>query len=76
MAERVVNMAIKCCYGCVAPKRHPGCHGSCPTYIEEKAEWDRLKAIHDRERDISLGIYLNRGEKVDKALKWRRNKKR
>lgn len=31
-------MGISCCNGCVAPKRYPGCHGSCPEYIKEKAE--------------------------------------
>lgn len=31
-------MGIRCCNGCVAPKRYPGCHGKCPEYIKEKAE--------------------------------------
>lgn len=25
------------CIGCVAPKRHPGCHDTCGDYIVEKA---------------------------------------
>lgn len=65
-------MAIWCCKGCVAPKRYPGCHGSCPDYLAEKAEHERLRAIHDRERDISVAIYQNRGEKVNKAMKNRK----
>ena len=68
-------MGVYCCYGCVAPKRFPGCHGSCPEYIAQRAEHDRLKAIQDRERDISAGINFSRGEKVYKAMKSRRNKK-
>ena len=68
-------MAIICCKDCVAPKRHPGCHGHCEEYVAERAEYDRLKAIHDKERSITLGIYANRSEKVYKAFKDRRNKK-
>ena len=68
-------MAIHCCFGCVAPKRYPGCHGSCPEYLTQKAEHDRLKAVYDREREISVGIYGNRSKKVHNAMKGRRNKK-
>ena len=68
-------MAIHCCKGCVAPKRHPGCHGSCPEYLADKAEHDRIKAELDRERDINIGIYGNRSKKVYNALKDRRYKK-
>lgn len=39
---------IKCCYGCVAPKRYPGCGDHCKEYQEEKA---KLKADKDRERE-------------------------
>ena len=35
---------IWCCKDCIAPKRYPGCHGSCPEYIKEKE-------IHDKERE-------------------------
>lgn len=68
-------MAIKCCYGCVAPKRYPGCHGQCPEYKAERAEYDRLKAIHDREQQVNTAIYSSRTEKVTKAFKDRRHKK-
>ena len=67
-------MAIHCCYGCVAPKRHPGCHGSCPEYIAAKAEHDRLKAIYDKERDIACSITCARGDRVYKAMKNRMRK--
>jgi hypothetical protein len=66
---------ISCCRYCVAPKRYPGCHGSCQEYIDAKAEHDRLKAIYDRDREIDLGIVRQRGDRVYKALKNRRNKK-
>ena len=66
---------ICCCRYCQTPKRHPGCHGACEEYITERAEYDRLKAIYDRERDINIGIVQQRGDSVYKALKNRRNKK-
>ena len=37
-------MTIRCCNGCVAPKRTPTCHITCPEYIEQKAK-------HDAERE-------------------------
>ena len=44
-------MAIKCCNGCVPPKRNPTCHGICPDYIKEKAEHDaRMEEDYKRRR--------------------------
>ena len=63
------------CKGCIAPKRYPGCHGSCPDYLAERAEYDRLKAIHDREQEVTTGINNSHYDKVYKALKYRRIKK-
>lgn len=46
-------MGISCCNGCVAPKRYPGCHGSCPEYIKEKAELNaRMEEDKQRRRII------------------------
>ena len=36
---------IKCCHGCVAPKRHPGCHDHCEEYKKERDEFHRNKEI-------------------------------
>ena len=66
-------MAIHSCKDCVAPKRYPGCHGSCAEYLTEKAEHDRLKAEYDKRERISAAIYSDRSLKVYKAL--RGNKK-
>lgn len=65
-------MMIYSCMYCVAPKRHPGCHGSCPEYLADKAKHDREKAEMDKQRAIINGIYEQRGEKVYKALRSRR----
>jgi hypothetical protein len=31
--------AVKCCNGCVPPKRYPGCGDHCKEYKEEKAKY-------------------------------------
>lgn len=67
-------MAIKCCNGCVAPKRHTGCHGNCPEYIEEKATNDAKNEAIRKKKAISYGITNQRTEGVTRALKKRRNK--
>ena len=69
-------MAVKCCYGCVAPKRYPGCHDHCPEYIAARAEHDRLKEIHDRERNTRSAIYRSRSEKVYRAMREREKRKK
>ena len=68
-------IGICSCKDCVAPKRYPGCHSVCREYLEQKAEHDRLKAIHDKEKQINLGIYIDRNTKIYNAMKDRRNKK-
>ena len=65
-------MAIKCCKGCVAPKRYPGCHDRCPEYQKEKAEYEERKAIEDKKRRTDQAIYIQRSCAVAKALKSRR----
>ena len=49
-------MAINCCRYCVAPKRHPGCHGHCAEYIVEKAAHDTQKAAEDKRRYLEYGL--------------------
>ena len=41
---------IRCCMGCVPPKRKPGCHGTCREYIEEKAALDEEKRAERKQR--------------------------
>lgn len=54
-------MKIKCCKDCVAPKRHPGCHGVCPEYLYEKALWECEKHLnieddnlHRKDKNLSF----------------------
>ena len=68
-------MGFYCCKDCVTPKRHPGCHGSCPEYIECKAQYDRRKTEYDKKRELDSAILGERGKKVYEAMKDRRFKK-
>ena len=67
---------IRCCMGCVPPERHPGCHGTCEKYLAEKASHDKRKAELDRDHRISAAIYIDRGNKVAKAMRKRKTYKR
>ena len=62
-------MTIKCCNGCVAPKRHTACWGHCPEYLAEKAEHEMMKEIEDRKRKIDNDIYQQRSDRVSKAIR-------
>ena len=62
---------MKCpCMGCVAPKRHPGCHSGCEEYVgwrkerDEKGEAIRKEKIARREANEA------RGKRIPKA-RWR-----
>ena len=68
-------MGIKCCYGCTAPKRYPGCHSHCPDYAKEKAADDAKKAEERKKRDIEYAIIGQRGRAVMKAMKHRQKGK-
>lgn len=62
-------MVIKCCKGCVAPKRYPGCHGHCPEYLQEKEAYEKRKAEDDKKNAVKYGITSQRTASVTKALR-------
>lgn len=66
---------IKCCIPCKPPKRNPGCHDRCPEYIGEKAENDAKKAVADRQKSISNGIYEQKVSGINRANRKRKVKK-
>jgi hypothetical protein len=68
-------MAITTCKDCVAPKRHPGCHATCPEYLRAKAEWDAWKAADFERRSIRNGLIEQTYSAVRKAQKHWRTKK-
>ena len=68
-------MAIKCCYGCVAPKRYPGCHGTCPDYLAEKAKHDEEKAADYQRRRTQGALNEQRYRAITKVTKHKRKVK-
>lgn len=48
---------IKCCIKCVAPKRHPGCHGTCEEYLKEKELCDQDKHALRKAKDKEEIVY-------------------
>lgn len=68
-------MAIKCCYGCVAPKRYPGCHGTCPEYLAEKAKHDEEMEADYKRRKTIQDLNEQRYRAITKATKNKRTHK-
>ena len=62
-------MAIKCCNGCVAPKRHTACWDHCPEYLAEKEQDEKEKAKDRLKRKVSSDIYQQRTDRVAKAMR-------
>ena len=68
-------MGIKCCLGCTAPKRYPGCHGTCQEYIQEKAKHEADREEDFRVRSIRSGLTSQRFRGVNRAVKSKRKHK-
>lgn len=49
-------MIITCCKHCEAPKRHLGCHGSCPEYLAERARMDAANKARERGRQYDGAV--------------------
>ena len=71
-----INHHIKCCRGCVAPKRYPGCHDRCSEYRKEKAEYEAEKAKFEKQKAIEDGLNSQTIEGVNRAKKYREGMKR
>lgn len=68
-------MSFECCLNCCPPKRHPGCHGSCPEYMGQKAMHDEQKAASDRKKFIKQRLQSQMYDGVHKAYKRRKVKR-
>ena len=60
-------MAIKCCNGCVAPKRYPGCHDHCPEYTDEKAQHLKDAAAYKKKMITEASITTQKINGVARA---------
>ena len=68
-------MPIRCCNGCVPPKRSSTCHGTCPDYIREKAEHDALMEIERKKLAVKQGLNDETYRAVHRAVKGKRKRK-
>lgn len=67
---------MKCCFGCVPPKRHTACWDHCPEYIEEKKKHDMRKEADYKKNLIGIGIYQQKMNGVIRAIKRHGGKRR
>lgn len=58
------------CHKCVPPKRHPGCHATCPHYAAGRAKYDADMARS--KENITLKYYANEkhAENMDSIAKY------
>ena len=51
-------MRIECCKDC--QERYPACWGTCPKYLEARAEWERhKKQLHDEKVITSVQYHAH-----------------
>lgn len=60
---------ITCCKDCA--DRHPGCHGSCEKYIQQRAELDAVKAERRKQYEINSGLNAFRYDGMSKIMNTR-----
>ena len=62
-------MANNCCYGCVKPKRYPGCQDHCPERQEELAKRAQEMEKRRKAQGISSGINNQKIEGIRRAMR-------
>ena len=62
---------ISCCRYCVPPKRHSACWGHCPEYLKEKAEYEAMKDVRNKQAKIEADLYAQRATAVKRVQKRR-----
>lgn len=65
---------FECCRHCTAPKRHAGCHSSCPEYLASSAAWQEEQARERAERN-KLTEYLTYRQALSDRRKRRNREK-
>ena len=67
-----VGHTITCCFEC--PDRHPGCHGTCEKYKQQRAEWDAKRAEQKKNQEAQRelnGFYYDSVHKNTKRNNYR-----
>lgn len=67
-------MKQRSCYKCVAPKRHPGCHATCPDYAKDDAEHQARKEKERQEKYMDSILTSQKIGAVSKAMRHNRKK--
>lgn len=62
-------MADNCCYGCVAPKRYPGCQDHCPERQEQLAQRAKEMEQMRKANGIANGINNQKIEGIRRAMR-------
>ena len=65
-------MSIRCCNGCVPPKRNGHCHTYCEEYKAEKAAEDEKKAAANAQKNTYQNIYAQKSAGVHRARRKHR----
>lgn len=65
----MATVKITVCKDCAT--RHPGCHGTCEKYIQQKAELDQWKAEQRKQLEIDQGLSAFRYDGINKVCKHR-----
>ena len=61
---------FECCHRCVAPKRYPGCSGSCPEYKEARARYDADKDKEKGRKALDQYYILKTLDSNDGVVKY------
>jgi hypothetical protein len=63
-------LTYECCHKCKPPKRHGGCHATCPDYEKAAAENAAVREKRRKEREIDNYTVA---AAIDRHEKWRRS---
>ena len=55
-------------------ERHPGCHGHCEKYIEDKAAHEKRKAALSVENSLNAYVRYGSAKQMDAKAKQRKNR--
>lgn len=67
---------FECCMHCVAPRRYPGCSGSCPDYKNARAKYDEDKAKMYADRKVQAYTNTAICTKRDERAKYLKGNRR
>lgn len=64
------NPAGRCpCYGCLAPRRNPGCHSYCDNYLEWDERNKKYREKARKEQEVSTMLHVFKQDGVIKAMR-------